>query len=75
MCVVPAQGHQSGLKSVKWHPKQPDTLAVASETRIHLINVNEAAKMFRNEPISQMDLHQIGQAFQVPSVRSLLHSY
>ena len=70
MCVAPAQPHQSGLRSVKWHPKQPDTLAVASETRIHLINVNEAAKVFHSEPITQMELHQIGQAFQVPSVRT-----
>jgi len=67
VCVTPAMPHQSGLRSVKWHPKQPDTLAVASETRIHLINVNDAAKAFHSEPITQMDLHQVGQAFQVPS--------
>ncbi|KAF8527056.1 hypothetical protein JB92DRAFT_2699369 [Gautieria morchelliformis] len=67
VCVAPALGHQSGLKSVKWHPKQPDTLAVASDTRIHLINVNDAVKAFRSEPITQMDLHQLGQAVQVPS--------
>jgi hypothetical protein len=72
MCVAPALGHQSVLKSVKWHPKQSDTLAVASETRIHLINVNEAVKAFRSEPISQTDLHQLGQAVQVPSVRTRL---
>lgn len=72
MCVVPAQGHQSGLRSVKWHPKQPNTLAVASENLIHLIDVDEATKVFHSEPVTQMDLHRIGKAFQVPSVSPIV---
>lgn len=69
LCVLPSNDADP-LHSVKWHPKQPDTLAVASETNIYLVNIHEAANGFGGEPIVQADLHRIGQVFPVPSVRA-----
>ena len=43
--VLPSTG-PSALRSVKWHPKDPDTLALASDTHIYLINVFEASRMY-----------------------------
>jgi len=53
---------------VKWHPKQEDTMAVASETALYLLNVTEASQVFGGEPISQMELQRIGQNISMPSV-------
>lgn len=68
MCVQPAQGQHQGLKSVKWHPKQPDTLAVASENRVHLVNVDEVFKIYQGDALSPMEFSKIGHSFAVPSV-------
>ncbi|KAF8522117.1 hypothetical protein BU17DRAFT_87217 [Hysterangium stoloniferum] len=68
VCVHPGQGHQGNLKSVKWHPKQPTTLAVASENRIHLVNVDEVSKVYQGDGITQMEFSKIGVSFPVPSL-------
>ncbi|KZS99162.1 hypothetical protein SISNIDRAFT_448024 [Sistotremastrum niveocremeum HHB9708] len=59
LCVVPPPEAEA-LKSVRWHPKQPDTVAVASEARIYLININEAPRRFGADPVAQNDLASIG---------------
>ncbi|KDQ13159.1 hypothetical protein BOTBODRAFT_175764 [Botryobasidium botryosum FD-172 SS1] len=64
--VLPTSG-PNALKVVKWHPKQPTTLAVASEREIHLLNVAEAADIFHGEPIRQDDLASISKVFSIPS--------
>jgi len=66
MSVEPAQG-TSAIKSLKWHPKQPDTLAVASENRIHLVNVDEIHRTYLTDSIHPIDFLSIGQSFQVPA--------
>ncbi|KIJ37730.1 hypothetical protein M422DRAFT_33619 [Sphaerobolus stellatus SS14] len=66
MSVQPSQGN-GAIKTVKWHPRQPDTLAVASENRIHLLNVDEIHRMYITESISPSEFLKIGQSFQVAS--------
>ena len=58
--VLPSTG-PSALRSVKWHPKDPDTLALASDTHIYLINVLEASRMY--ETVHPSDLDRISQVF------------
>jgi hypothetical protein len=55
------------LQSVKWHPKQPDSLAVASESKIYLLNIVDADQTFAGAPIAQTDLQHVGAVFAMPS--------
>ncbi|KAG1749037.1 uncharacterized protein EDB91DRAFT_1112153 [Suillus paluster] len=66
LCIVPS-ADADPLHSVKWHPKQPDTLAVASETKMYLLDLADAARTFRGEPLPQVELNRISQVFSVPS--------
>ncbi len=56
------------LHAVKWNPKDPDTLAVASDANIYLLNVLEAANVFRNVTLTQADLPRASQIFPMSSV-------
>jgi hypothetical protein len=68
LCIAPgALG--DGLHSVKWHPKQSDTLAVASASKIFLLELGVVARTFRGSPLPQSELNRIAQVFSVPSVR------
>ena len=71
LCVYP-QGDIEPLHAVKWHPQQPDLVAVASVNNVYFLNITDAALAFGGEPISQSDLSRIGQVFSVPSVRRRL---
>ncbi|KAF8136086.1 hypothetical protein EV363DRAFT_1318702 [Boletus edulis] len=66
LCIVPS-ADADPLHSVKWHPKQADTLAVASETKMYLLDLADAARTFRGEPQPQIGLDRISQAFSIPS--------
>lgn len=66
LCIVPS-ADADPLHSVKWHPKQPDTLAVASESKMYLLDLADAARTFRGEPLPQVELNRISQVFSVPS--------
>lgn len=68
LCVVPSQDLDP-LHSVKWHPQQPDMVAVASDSNIYLININDARSMWQGDPIPQSELARVSQIFSVPSVR------
>ena len=70
LCIYP-QSDMDPLHAVKWHPQQPDLVAVASETNVYLLNIADAAHVFGGEPISQSELHRVGQLFSVPSVSNL----
>ncbi|KAF5373132.1 hypothetical protein D9758_001691 [Tetrapyrgos nigripes] len=66
LCVAPPSNSQEPLQFVKWHPKEPDTLAVASESQIYLIDlVNTHA--LRGQTLPQSDLHHIGTLFHLAS--------
>jgi hypothetical protein len=67
LCVYPSADAEA-LLSVKWHPKQPDQLAVGSENKIHLLNILDAAHVFQGEPVPSTELHHVGPIFQMPSV-------
>lgn len=67
LCVVPPPGVEA-LRSVRWHPKKPDTVAVASESHIYLININEASRRFGSDPVAQSDLIQVGPVMSLSSV-------
>jgi len=64
LCVTPTP-EPHALRSVKWHSREPDTLALASDTNIYLINVVDASRIF--ETIHYSDLGRLGQVFSVPS--------
>ncbi|KAI6126276.1 hypothetical protein EV401DRAFT_2207222 [Pisolithus croceorrhizus] len=66
LCVVPS-ADADPFHSVKWHPKQPDTLAVASGTKMYLLDLADAARTYRGEPLPQIELNRISQVFTVPS--------
>ena len=67
LCVLPSAG-QEALHSVKWHSKQHNTVAVASENDIYVLNILEADRFFEGEPIMQSDLHRFVQPFRMPAV-------
>ena len=68
LCVEPTD--VDSLHAVKWHPQDPDLVAVASEKTVFLINIADAAHAFNGEPIPQAELHRVAQTYSVPSVSS-----
>ncbi|KAJ7197192.1 hypothetical protein GGX14DRAFT_471760 [Mycena pura] len=68
LCVSPtgSDSTSDALHSVKWHPKEPDTLAVASQSRLFLIELGNVHTL-HGQPIPQSDLPHISQAFTIPS--------
>ncbi|KZT26482.1 hypothetical protein NEOLEDRAFT_1131976 [Neolentinus lepideus HHB14362 ss-1] len=64
LCVYPTNDTEA-LHSVKWHPKDPDTLAVASESKIYLLNIANIARAYEGEPISQAELQRESQVFNM----------
>lgn len=67
LCILPSAG-QEALHSVKWHSKQYNTVAVASENDIYVLNIVEAARYFEGEPIMQSELHRFVQSFRMSAV-------
>ncbi|KAH9934831.1 uncharacterized protein B0H18DRAFT_978500 [Fomitopsis serialis] len=65
LCVEPTD--VDSLHAVKWHPQQPDLVAVASEKTVYLVNVVDAAHVFNGEPIPQAELHRVAQTYAVSS--------
>lgn len=66
LCVPPISTPEA-LRSVKWHTKDPDTLAVASDNKIYVIDLANTHALSRL-PLAHADLHHLGQVFTVPSV-------
>ncbi|KAK2467049.1 hypothetical protein APHAL10511_001307 [Amanita phalloides] len=66
LLCVPPSGEYEPLHSVKWHPKDPEKLAVASDSRIYLIDLANT-QGFQNKPVSHAELHILGQMFTIPS--------
>ncbi|EPT05944.1 hypothetical protein FOMPIDRAFT_1026825 [Fomitopsis schrenkii] len=65
LCVEPTD--VDSLHAVKWHPRDPDLVAVASEKTVFLINIADAAHAFNGEPIPQAELHRVAQTYSVAS--------
>lgn len=67
LLCVPPTSDVDALRAVKWHPKEPDTLAVASDNKIYVIDLANTLAL-HNQPLPHADLHHIGQLFTVSSV-------
>ncbi|KAF5386777.1 hypothetical protein D9615_001668 [Tricholomella constricta] len=65
LCVQPSS--DDGLHAVKWHPKDPDTLAVASDNNVYLIDLVNIHPHQRGQPLPPSNLPQIAQVFKVLS--------
>ncbi|KAF9049359.1 hypothetical protein BDZ89DRAFT_1126743 [Hymenopellis radicata] len=66
LCVAPPTSDADPLMSVKWHPKEPDTLAVASENLIYLIDLANVVGL-HDGTISQSDLRHLGHTLTLTS--------
>jgi len=60
VCVTPTPDPHA-LRSVKWHPRELDTLALASDTNVYMINVVEASQIY--ETVHYNDLNRLGRVF------------
>ncbi|KAF9452878.1 hypothetical protein P691DRAFT_803161 [Macrolepiota fuliginosa MF-IS2] len=65
LCVPPTNSSEA-LRAVKWHPKDPDTLAVASDNKVYVIDLANTHALSKL-PLAHADLHHLGQVFSVPS--------
>ncbi|KAF9072939.1 hypothetical protein BDP27DRAFT_1360693 [Rhodocollybia butyracea] len=66
LCIGPSSHQQSALTMVKWHPQDRDTLVVASESQLCLIDLANAPAL-RGQVLSQTELQHIGQIFPMTS--------
>ncbi|KAK7049242.1 hypothetical protein VNI00_005843 [Paramarasmius palmivorus] len=65
LCVIPSNDHEP-LTLVKWNPRDPDQLAVASDSQIYLLDLALVHNL-RGQNAFQSDLHQIGSIFPLSS--------
>ncbi|CAK5279371.1 unnamed protein product [Mycena citricolor] len=65
LCIAP-DGSMDPLLSVKWHPREPDTLAIASSSKLYLIDLGNLHS-FHGQTISQSDLPHISSTLNIPS--------
>jgi hypothetical protein len=56
------------LKSVQWHPEESDTVAVASDSKIYVIDIAKAFEFFGSNPVNLIDLRQVGHVIFLSSV-------
>ena len=68
LCIHPTNNPNDALRAVKWHPKEPDTLAIASDSKIYVIDLANVAAL--HQPINISELHHISHVYTVPSVSS-----
>jgi hypothetical protein len=66
LCIHPTNNPNDALRAVKWHPKEPDTLAIASDGKIYVIDLANVAAL--HQPINISELHHISHVYNVPSV-------
>jgi hypothetical protein len=55
------------MQLVKWHPKQPDRPAVASESSIDLLTIMDADPAYKGAPVAQSELPHVGAVFTMPT--------
>ncbi|KAG6832704.1 hypothetical protein H0H92_012276 [Tricholoma furcatifolium] len=65
LCVQPST--DDGIHAVKWHPKDSNTLAVASDNRLYLIDLPTVQMQYRGQPITLSNLNHVCQTFTVAS--------
>lgn len=67
LCVPPTTEPREAIRAVKWHPKDPNMLAIAAEDRIFVIDLTNTIAL-HGQPLPHSDLHHIGQLFTVENV-------
>lgn len=67
LLCIPPPGPEDAIRAVKWHPKDQDVLAIASDKNICVIDLANTHAL-HGQPLPHSDLHHIGQLFNVPSV-------
>jgi hypothetical protein len=72
LCVLPSTDLDP-LHAVKWHPQQPDLVAVTSESHLYLVNIADALHNFGGEPVPQSELHRVAQIYTTPSVSKMFY--
>lgn len=65
--MPPTNDPHDAIQAVKWHPKEADTLAIAAEDRIIVIDLANTHAL-HGQPLPHSDLHHIGQLFSIHSV-------
>ncbi|TFK25084.1 hypothetical protein FA15DRAFT_668959 [Coprinopsis marcescibilis] len=65
LCIMPTNDPVEALRSVKWNSKEPDTLAIASDTKIYVIHLPDIANM--HQPAPHSELPHISQLYTVDS--------
>ncbi|KAF8969897.1 hypothetical protein BDZ97DRAFT_1915012 [Flammula alnicola] len=66
LCVPPASDPHDAIRAVKWHPKEADTLAIAADDKIFVIDLANTHAL-HGQPLSHSNLHHVGQLFNVHS--------
>ncbi|KAH6918752.1 hypothetical protein BKA70DRAFT_1248170 [Coprinopsis sp. MPI-PUGE-AT-0042] len=66
LCIPPTNDPVDALRAVKWHPKEPDTLAIASDTKIFVIHLSDIMNL--RGPVPHSDLRHISALYTVPSM-------
>ncbi|KAF8654218.1 hypothetical protein AX16_003742 [Volvariella volvacea WC 439] len=67
LIVHPSQSDADALQSVKWHPKEPDTVAVTSRDKLYLLDLVHTQSIRGDQPIPQPELAHFGQVFHLSS--------
>jgi len=69
LCIPPTID-EDAIRAVKWNPKDPDTLAIASDNKIFVIDL-ASTQDSQGSPLPHSELYQLGVVFNVPSVCTL----
>ncbi|KAG6836648.1 hypothetical protein H0H93_005478 [Arthromyces matolae] len=65
LCIEPSDN--DGIHAVKWHPKDPNILAVATANKLYLVDLATLHSHYHGQPITLQSLNHISQTFTVSS--------
>ncbi|KAH9484164.1 hypothetical protein JR316_0003644 [Psilocybe cubensis] len=66
LCVPPTTDPHDAIRAVKWHPKDPNTLAIAADDKIYVIDLTNTTAL-HGQPLPHNELQHIGHLFTVSS--------
>ena len=64
---MPPTHDDDAIRAVKWHPKDADTLAIASDNKVFVIDLANTQDL-QGHSLPHSDLYHLGPVFNVPSV-------
>lgn len=68
---MPPTNDDDAIRAVKWHPKDADTLAIASDNKFFVIDLANT-QVIQGHSVPHSDLFHLGPVFNVPSVNTSL---